>query len=68
MEKEAKKTEQNPIYQQSESCPGAYTVTCHSGVTLAAMHAGPVAEWIAGAAEHGLINQFSSDRFDVPQH
>jgi len=58
----------NPIYQQSVSCPGAYTVTCHSGVTLAAMHAGPVAEWIAGTAEHDLINQFSSDRFDVPQN
>lgn len=58
----------NPIYQQSESCPGAYTVTCHSGVTLAAIHAGLVAEWIAGTAEHDLINQFSSDRFDVPKN
>lgn len=55
----------NPIYQQSVSCPGAYTVTCHSGVTLAAMHAGPVAEWIAGSNELDLINQFSSDRFNV---
>ncbi|MDH3634612.1 MAG: FAD-binding oxidoreductase [Gammaproteobacteria bacterium] len=55
----------NPIYQQSESCPGAYTVTCHSGVTLAAMHAGPVVEWIAGSGEPDLINQFGTDRFDV---
>ena len=58
----------NPIYQQSVSCPGAYAVTCHSGVTLAAMHAGPVAEWISGIAGHDLINQFSSDRFDVSQN
>ena len=28
-----------PIYDQSESCPGAFVVTCHSGVTLAANHA-----------------------------
>jgi glycine/D-amino acid oxidase-like deaminating enzyme len=55
----------NPIYQQSVNCPGAFTVTCHSGVTLAAMHAGPVAEWIAGSRELNLINQFSTDRFDV---
>ena len=55
----------NPIYQQSPSYPGAYTVTCHSGVTLAAMHAGPVAEWIAGSSEPDLINQFSTDRFNV---
>jgi glycine/D-amino acid oxidase-like deaminating enzyme len=58
----------NPIYQQSSSCPGACTVTCHSGVTLAAMHAGPVADWIAGTAKHNLIKKFSSDRFDVPQN
>ncbi len=37
-----------PIYQQSESHPGAHLVTCHSGVTLAAAHAGPVADWVAG--------------------
>ncbi|KAG0920281.1 hypothetical protein G6F32_015680 [Rhizopus arrhizus] len=28
-----------PIYQQSETCPGAFVATCHSGVTLAAAHA-----------------------------
>jgi len=55
----------NPIYQQSANCPGAFTVTCHSGVTLAAMHAGPVAGWIAGNCELDLINHFSADRFDV---
>ena len=58
----------NPIYQQSAECPGAFTVTCHSGVTLAAMHAGPVAEWIAGRAEHNQIKHFSTDRFNVSQN
>lgn len=58
----------NPIYQQSTQSPGAFTVTCHSGVTLAAMHAGPVAEWIAGSLEQGLINNFSTVRFDVSQN
>ena len=28
-----------PIYDQSETCPGAFVATCHSGVTLAAAHA-----------------------------
>lgn len=55
----------NPIYQQSETCPGAYTVTCHSGVTLAAIHAGPVAEWIVGNNDDPLFNQFGTDRFHV---
>ena len=55
----------NPIYQQSASCPGAFAATCHSGVTLAAMHAGPIAEWVAGSGEQNLINQFSTDRFNV---
>jgi glycine/D-amino acid oxidase-like deaminating enzyme len=27
-----------PIYEESKSCPGAYLVTCHSGVTLGAFH------------------------------
>jgi glycine/D-amino acid oxidase-like deaminating enzyme len=28
-----------PIYDQSQTCPGAYLATCHSGVTLTAAHA-----------------------------
>ena len=39
-----------PIYQESAQWPGAYVVTCHSGVTLAAAHAGRIAPWIAGSA------------------
>jgi glycine/D-amino acid oxidase-like deaminating enzyme len=36
-----------PIYAQSESHPGAFVVTCHSGVTLAAAHATSIAEAIS---------------------
>ncbi|OMH39247.1 FAD-binding oxidoreductase [Motiliproteus sp. MSK22-1] len=49
-----------PVYQESESHSGAYLVTCHSGVTLAAAHAGPVADWIAG---EGFNLDFSMEVF-----
>lgn len=51
-----------PIYQQSSEYPGAFAISCHSGVTLAALHAGAVADWIAGDTPHPLINEFSSGR------
>jgi glycine/D-amino acid oxidase-like deaminating enzyme len=54
-----------PVYQESAEWPGAYAVTCHSGVTLAAAHAGPLAEWVAnGTAPPGLAS-FSGERFHV---
>ena len=39
-----------PIYDQSESHPGAFVTCCHSGVTLAANHALTVAPMIAAGA------------------
>ncbi|NIM31737.1 MAG: hypothetical protein GTN60_10495, partial [Pseudomonas stutzeri] len=43
--------------------------SCHSGVTLAALHAGPLADWICGELgddlQQQLISAFSADRFDV---
>jgi glycine/D-amino acid oxidase-like deaminating enzyme len=54
-----------PIYQQSAECPGAFVVTCHSGVTLAAQHAGPVADWIMGGAEPAILAHFKAERFHV---
>ena len=35
-----------PIYDYSKTCPGAYTVSSHSGVTLAAIHALDIASYI----------------------
>jgi glycine/D-amino acid oxidase-like deaminating enzyme len=52
-----------PIYQASESHPGAFVVTCHSGVTLAANHVMRIAPWIAGGAFPEAIREFTGDRF-----
>ena len=52
-----------PIYQESTACPGAYVVTCHSGVTLAATHAFRIAPWINGAAAPEELVAFRGDRF-----
>lgn len=54
-----------PIYQASATCPGAFLVTCHSGITLASQHAGAVAEWIAGAAAPADMLAFNTERFHV---
>jgi len=55
-----------PIYDQSETCPGAFVVCCHSGVTLAANHAFDIAPMIArGALDARLVAPFSARRFHV---
>jgi len=56
-----------PIYEQSGSSPGAFVATCHSGVTLAAVHALVVAPAIArGELPAEQYGAFSPRRFDVP--
>lgn len=52
-----------PIYEASSECPGAFLVTCHSGITLAANHAGAIADWIRGASEPSDIHHFKASRF-----
>jgi len=52
-----------PIYQQSTTRPGAFVVTCHSGVTLAAAHALRIAPWIMGGARPAELQAFSGERF-----
>jgi glycine/D-amino acid oxidase-like deaminating enzyme len=54
-----------PIYQASTESPGAFVVTCHSGVTLAAQHAGALASWILGAQQPAETISFNAERFDV---
>jgi len=57
-----------PIYDESQSHPGAFTVCCHSGVTLAANHALTVAPMIArGALDASLVAPFSARRFHVQE-
>lgn len=54
-----------PVYQHSISHPGAFFVTCHSGITLAAVHAGPLCAWIDGANDAPDLTAFEEGRFDV---
>jgi octopine oxidase subunit B len=56
-----------PIYDQSATHPGAFLVTCHSGVTLAANHAFDLAPQIAAGALTKDLDPFSARRFHVPQ-
>jgi glycine/D-amino acid oxidase-like deaminating enzyme len=55
-----------PIYDASVQCPGAFVVTCHSGITLAAQHAGPLVDWIRGGPLPADIGGFNAERFDAP--
>ncbi|KXF75440.1 FAD-dependent oxidoreductase [Paramesorhizobium deserti] len=54
-----------PIYEQSETCPGAFVACCHSGVTLAANHAYEIAPMIAaGALDETRLGAFTVKRFE----
>jgi glycine/D-amino acid oxidase-like deaminating enzyme len=57
-----------PIYQQSERCPGAFVVSCHSGVTLAARHASAIAPWVLGGPAPDDIAAFEGRRFLDPAY
>lgn len=52
-----------PVYDQSARYPGAFCATCHSGVTLAAYHAGPYAARIALGSLDTCHAPFSGRRF-----
>lgn len=58
-----------PIYDQSASCPGAFSAACHSGVTLAAAHALLLAPHIAaGTLPAEDFDSFSARRFRVQEN
>jgi len=52
-----------PIYQESAGMPGAYLVTCHSGITLAAVHARILPDWLEGTAAAPDLEVFGEARF-----
>ncbi|RVU38975.1 FAD-binding oxidoreductase [Hwanghaeella grinnelliae] len=52
-----------PIYQESAAMPGAFLVTCHSGVTLSAAHARFLPDWLEGNANAPDLEVFSEARF-----
>jgi glycine/D-amino acid oxidase-like deaminating enzyme len=54
-----------PVYAQSREAPGAWIVTCHSGVTLAAAHACVLAPAIRSGALPSECAAFDASRFDV---
>lgn len=54
-----------PIYQKSESHPGASLVTCHSGVTLSAAHARFIPHWLESTDDAPDLAAFSEGRFNV---
>ena len=54
-----------PVYVESESCPGAYVVTSHSGITLTPLHAGVLPAWILEGTTPEGFEQFHSNRFDA---
>ena len=56
-----------PVYAQSATSPGAFIVTCHSGVTLAASHALTLAPQIAAGRLSSEFAPFHFRRFDVSE-
>jgi len=54
-----------PIYDQSETHPGAFAISCHSGVTLAASHANDLSRYIDDGKLGNELISFSHRRFNV---
>ena len=54
-----------PIYDQSKTHPGAFLATCHSGVTLAAVHAAVLAPHIARGTLPEEAQAFHAGRLHV---
>jgi|TARA_B110000967_G_C18898045_1_gene572286 glycine/D-amino acid oxidase-like deaminating enzyme len=57
-----------PIYQRSTKYQGAFGVCCHSGVSLAAAHAGLLSSWLLNTLDRDqkiLIEAMNNDRFAV---
>ncbi|KRE14511.1 FAD-dependent oxidoreductase [Bosea sp. Root483D1] len=54
-----------PIYEESSRYPGAFAATCHSGVTLASVHAFDIGPAVAAGTLPAAVASFGSGRFDV---
>ncbi|WP_435988689.1 NAD(P)/FAD-dependent oxidoreductase [Sulfitobacter sp. SH24] len=52
-----------PVYAKSAAHPGAFLVTCHSGVTLAPLHASVLANWILNTSPTPDLEAFDECRF-----
>lgn len=56
-----------PVYARAPEHPGAFLVTCHSGVTLASVHATALADWIEGTTGAPYLEAFDDSRFALPR-
>lgn len=56
-----------PIYQQSDSHPGAFIISCHSGITLAAVHSYLLPLWLENDANQPDLERFSEKRFEISE-
>ena len=54
-----------PVYDQSAECPGAFSASSHSGVTLAAVHALDFAGFVAQGELPATLDALSERRFHV---
>ena len=54
-----------PVYAPSQQHPGAYLVTCHSGVTLASLHASILTDWIENTSAAPDLEAFDEHRFTL---
>ena len=54
-----------PVYSRSPEAPGATAINCHSGITLASVHASIVAEWLCDDSHQDKVSPFTPRRFDV---
>lgn len=54
-----------PVYQESGVMPGAFLITCHSGITLAAAHARLLGDWLLGRPDAPDLEVFGEARFAI---
>lgn len=54
-----------PVYARSSHWPGAVSVNCHSGITLAPLHAGLIPAWVTDGSYEQEMAPFTPRRFDV---
>lgn len=54
-----------PIYQESRDMSGAFLISCHSGITLAAAHAMLLPEWLEQTNLAPNLEVFNEDRFSL---
>jgi len=54
-----------PVYDQSPTCPGAFSASSHSGVTLASVHAMDFAKYVVAGELPKSLETLSERRFHV---